>query len=75
MKCNKSASIGAGPSQRYGALPPNQGMQLTIKSVTPFAFSQRSRLFCLQLIQNVDMTFFVKCGEGVDQDEFILFSR
>ena len=31
------ASFGAGPSQSYGALPPNKGMQLTIKSDTPFA--------------------------------------
>jgi hypothetical protein len=35
---------------------------------------QGQRHFVLQLIQDVDMTFFVKCGEGVDQDEFILFS-
>jgi hypothetical protein len=30
------------------ALPPNQQLQLTVKSVTPFA-EQRSRHFCLQL--------------------------
>jgi hypothetical protein len=36
--------------------------------------AQRLRHFRLQLMLDVDMTFFVKCGEGVDQDEFILFS-
>jgi hypothetical protein len=35
---------GFGPSQWYGALPPNQGMQLTVKSVTPFAYAKAAPL-------------------------------
>ena len=34
------------------ALPPNEGMELTVKSVTPFA-EQRSRRFRLQLMHDV----------------------
>jgi hypothetical protein len=33
-----------GPSQGYGALPSNKGMQLTIKSVTPFACAKAAPL-------------------------------
>jgi len=40
IECKGTASISAGPSQRYGAAPPNKGMQLTIKSVTPFAYAK-----------------------------------
>jgi hypothetical protein len=36
---------------------------------------QGARHFCLRLIQDVDMTFFVKCGEGVDQGDIVFSSR
>ncbi len=35
----------AGPSHGFAALPPNKWMQLTVKSVTPFAFAKRAPLF------------------------------
>jgi hypothetical protein len=42
----------AGRFVTRSVLPPNMGMELTVKSVTPFAKSeeQRERHFCLQLI-------------------------
>jgi hypothetical protein len=37
MKINIAVSFFAEPAHGYGALPLNKGMQLTVKSVTPFA--------------------------------------
>jgi hypothetical protein len=39
------SSFVAGPTHRFGALPPNKGMQLTIKSVTPFCKSKGRATF------------------------------
>jgi hypothetical protein len=44
MKFIRAASIESGPSQGDGALPSNKGMQLTIKSVTPFAYAKGAPL-------------------------------
>lgn len=44
MKYCRSSPFGAGPAHGFGALPPNKGMQLTAKSVTPFAFAKAAPL-------------------------------
>jgi len=44
MKQNVSISIIVGSCPGDGALPSNQGMEPTIKSVTPFAFAKRAPL-------------------------------
>jgi hypothetical protein len=40
-------------SIEFSALPSNQGMQLTAKSVTLFAFTRLAPLYALQLIADV----------------------
>ena len=45
MEIEAASSLVAGPSQGSCALPPNNGMELTVKSVTPFASAKAAPLF------------------------------